>query len=124
MYRGPAKFILKIFDNYCWPISLILLCVITYLSLSPLMELPKVPGTDKLHHLLAYASLALPISIKGGGRWWLALVFYLLWSAGIELVQPFVNRYGELDDFLANAAGIALGAFVGLGFRFVANKSG
>ena len=32
---------------------------IGYLSLTPLAELPEVPGSDKFHHLIAYSMLAL-----------------------------------------------------------------
>ncbi len=30
----------------------------------------------------------------------------------IEALQPYVNRYGEFDDFLANGAGAVLGALL------------
>ena len=33
----------------------------------------------------------------------------------IELIQPYVNRYGEFSDFLADAAGAALGGLLALG---------
>jgi hypothetical protein len=34
----------------------------------------------------------------------------------IEFIQPFVNRYGELNDFLANCTGVIIGG--GLMFSF------
>jgi len=36
----------------------------------------------------------------------------------IELIQPFVNRYGEWLDLLANIAGLILGMSVGLLLRY------
>jgi len=33
----------------------------------------------------------------------------------IEMIQPYVNRYGEFNDFLANGAGAVLGVLLALG---------
>jgi len=38
----------------------------------------------------------------------------VLWSGAIELIQPYVNRYGEWLDLAANVAGVAIGAMVGI----------
>ena len=35
-------------------------------------------------------------------------------GAGIELIQPFVNRYGEWEDMAANTCGVLLGTLGGL----------
>ena len=118
MLRLPVKFI----ADYWFILSLFLLAIITVLSLSPLPELPKVPGGDKLHHLVAYASLAIPIAIagtrrKGHPKLIMVLLFYILWSGGIEILQPYLNRYGEWPDFFANALGVVSGALIGWGAR-------
>ena len=45
--------------NYI-PITCLLLVSIATLSLWPADYLPKVPGTDKSHHFIAYAALIFP----------------------------------------------------------------
>ncbi|MBT3310135.1 MAG: VanZ family protein, partial [Gammaproteobacteria bacterium] len=37
----------------------------------------------------------------------------VLYGEMIELIQPFVNRYGEWMDFFANTAGVATGVLLG-----------
>lgn len=111
--KHPIQFVAK----YHLVISIILLVIITTLSLLPLPELPSVAGSDKLHHLIAYMGLAIPVALKGGPRLIWYLLFYIAWSGGIELVQPFANRYGEWADFFSNAAGIVLGASIAWALR-------
>lgn len=95
-------------------LTLTLLCLtaITALSLWPADALPEVPGTDKTHHLIAYATLVLPIALSKPKHWMLIALCFALWSGIIELIQPYVNRYGEWLDMLANVAGIACGIII------------
>ncbi len=90
-------------------ITLLTLTVITVLSLWPLEELPSVSGSDKTHHLIAYAALMLPTALRKPNYWPLICLFFIGWSGGIELLQPYVNRYGEWQDMAANTIGIVLG---------------
>lgn len=113
------KLAIQAVASYYVLISIVLLAIITVLSLSPLSDLPDVGGGDKLHHLIAYMGLALPVAIKGGSRWVWILVFYLAWSGAIELVQPSMNRYAEWADFIINGAGLILGAIIGSSLRKV-----
>lgn len=98
------------FVSHRWALlTVLLLILITLLSLAPLPQLPTVPGTDKTHHLIAYAALIFPTALRKPNLWkWIAL-FFILYSGAIELVQPFVNRYGEWLDLLANSGGILCG---------------
>lgn len=97
--------------------SLTVLVVITALSLTPLPQLPEVPGTDKLHHFVAYAALMFPVALGLlRHRAWLGFVFFA-WSGGIELIQPMVNRYGEWLDLAANGLGLLLGYLLALALR-------
>jgi len=91
------------------PVSALLLTIITILSLWPLEELPEMPGGDKLHHAIAYAALMFPAALKKPQHLWAVFLFYLGWSGGIELIQPYVNRYGEWNDLAANGAGLVIG---------------
>ncbi len=90
-------------------LSSVLIVIIGILSLTPLDELPAAPCSDKLHHLLAYAGLALPVSIVRPKYWLIVMLFYCMFSGAIELIQPFVNRYGEWLDMAANCSGLLLG---------------
>ena len=94
-------------------LTVMIAATIIILSLSPLEALPPAPGSDKLHHFIAYGALAMPLSFIYARhlRWY--LISFILLGGLIELVQPFVNRYGEWADFGANMAGVMLGYMVG-----------
>ncbi|MBT3473713.1 MAG: hypothetical protein HOL17_06435 [Gammaproteobacteria bacterium] len=46
-------------------------------------------------------------------HWLLIVAGIVLYGEMIELIQPFVNRYGEWMDFFANTAGVATGVLLG-----------
>lgn len=103
-------------------ISTLILIVITALSLTPLAHLPAVPGNDKVHHLFSYALLFFPIAYAKPKHWlWIAVLF-LLWSGAIELIQPYVNRYGEWSDMLANGLGLFCGYILALFSKQILKK--
>jgi len=88
-------------------LTLFLLSAITVLSLPPLPELP-------------------PVAIKKPKNWLIITLFFIGWSGAIELIQPMVNRYGELLDLIANIGGLVCGWLLGslilwLGSRGVEN---
>lgn len=96
--------------------SAVIAVAIITLSLTPLTKLPEAPGGDKLHHLIAYAALALPTAfVKSRHLLWLTLCYIAL-GAGIEVVQPYVNRYGEWLDLMANILGVLFGTIGGIAF--------
>ena len=95
-------------------LTIILALIIGYLSLSPLAELPKAPGGDKLHHFIAYASLTFPMMFAEAQKWRWILILAISYGGAIELIQPYVNRYGEWQDFAANSAGCLIGAGLAL----------
>ncbi len=101
--------LINLIEDYWLFITMFLLAVIATLSLWPAEHLPQVPGSDKSHHFIAYGALMLPIALRKPKHWlWIALVFAAL-SGTIELIQPYVNRYGEWLDMAANVAGLACG---------------
>ena len=86
---------------------------IPVLSLWPLEALPAVPGTDKNHHIIAYAVLMFPTALRRPTSWKSISLFFILYSGLIELVQPYVNRYTECFDMAANITGVVCGLLVG-----------
>ncbi len=100
---------LQIIKSYWLSLTIIVFIAITFLSLWPLPQLPSVPGTDKTHHLIAYAVLAFPVAIRRPEKWLWIVLFFIVYSGFIELVQPYVNRYGEWLDMAANTAGVICG---------------
>ena len=93
--------VLNVSSNHWLSLTAFLLLLVTALSLWPLPSLPEVPGSDKTHHLMAYAVVAYPVALRSPARWWLIVVGVVLYGGKIELIQPFVNRYGEWMDFFA-----------------------
>lgn len=89
--------------------TLFILTIVTILSLIPLEELPPLPSNDKTHHLIAYAALMLPTAIRKPKYIKEIVLFFICWSGAIELLQPYVNRYGEWQDLLANIVGLIFG---------------
>lgn len=107
------KIIRKIKEHYV-TLTILILVAITTLSLYPLNNLPDVPGTDKTHHFIAYAILAFPAALRKSGRWIYIIIFFIFYGGLIELIQPYVNRYGEWLDMLANTSGVLLGVILAL----------
>jgi VanZ family protein len=95
--------------NYWIAFTLVILAAITTLSLWPLESLPSVPGSDKTHHFIAYAALMFPAALRKPKYWQSIGLFFVVYSGLIELLQPYVNRYGEWLDLAANTAGIVVG---------------
>ena len=116
------KLLLITVSRFWLPITVVLLSVITLLSLWPLANLPDVPGTDKTHHLIAYAALAFPAALRKPQHWILYVLLFIIWGGAIELIQPYVNRYGEWLDLLANSTGVALGVLLGFGANRLSNN--
>jgi len=86
---------------------------------TPLKQLPIVPGTDKTHHFIAYAALMFPAALKKPKYWKIYGFMFVGYSGLIELIQPFVNRYGEWLDMLANTSGVIIGIFIATLVNFI-----
>ncbi|MBT4330520.1 MAG: VanZ family protein [Gammaproteobacteria bacterium] len=105
--------LLTLTRNNWLPITVIILFTITALSLWPLENLPSVPGSDKTHHLIAYAALMFPAALQKPENWLLIALSFIAYGGAIELLQPSVNRYGEWLDFAANTIGVICGIALG-----------
>jgi len=105
--------ILKDHPGLAYALSGMIAVAILWLSLTPLNELPPVPGGDKTHHLIAYSALALPTALAKPRLILPLAIPYIAMGGIIEWIQPYVNRYGEVLDFLANTAGVVIGSWAG-----------
>ena len=101
--------LLAFIKRYWISSTLFILMMITILSLRPLQILPPVPGSDKTHHFIAYATLIFPTALRKPKYWQIIVLLFIAWSGAIELIQPYVNRYGELQDLAANIIGLVCG---------------
>jgi len=68
-----------------------------------------MPGSDKAHHLLAYAALIFPVALRRPRLWLWFGTGFMLWGGVVELLQPYVNRHAEWLDFMADTLGLLLG---------------
>lgn len=83
-------------------------------TLTALPEKIDVPGTDKWQHLVAFAALVYPITVASRRYWIPVTVFASCLAALIEIIQPYVNRFGDIKDFQADMLGVFLGLLIGI----------
>jgi len=106
------KLLLNLVKSHWLLFTIVIILPITVLSLLPVDSLPLVPGTDKTHHFIAYGALAFPIALARPDKWLLIIMGFLGYSGVIELIQPYVNRYGEWLDLGANGLGLVVGILI------------
>ncbi|MGS5469841.1 VanZ family protein [Vibrio parahaemolyticus] len=106
------KSVLNLVQIHWLLFTIVIALIITGLSLYPMESLPSVPGTDKTHHFIAYGALAFPIALARPQKWLFSIVGLLVCSGAIELLQPYVNRYGEWLDLGANGLGLVVGILI------------
>ncbi|MFC0280915.1 VanZ family protein [Falsigemmobacter intermedius] len=94
-------------------VSAFLTLVIAVVTLAPVSGLPGMQVSDKIYHALAFGSLAFPVTVVRP-RWWAATILVIAVYGGlIEVIQPFVGRSMELNDWFADIIGAAIGAGAG-----------
>ena len=106
------------------PLTLIVTTVLTVAMLWPINLPPPGPdGSDKVVHLIAFAALAFPLARTG--RFGLVPVFVGASAFGgiIEVIQPSFGRSADMQDWIADIAGVALGIMLGLFYRRLRNHS-
>ena len=107
------KILLFLYENWKIYTSLIFI-IITFLSLYPLQEQPIVSGSDKFYHLIAYSALTFCIGLRRPSNYILLIILFSFYSGLIEIIQPYVNRFREIEDFLFNNLGIFIGLILGI----------
>ena len=115
---------ISLIQKYWLQLTVLLLVSIATSSLWPAAYLPEVPGTDKIHHFIAYAALMLPTALRKPKYIIAISVAFIVFSGAIELIQPYVNRYGEWLDMAANTIGVFFGWLLAqLLLRFTSKES-
>ena len=89
-------------------ITTILALAISVGTLTPLAENVDAPGSDKWHHFIAFTALAYPLTAAGRSYWIPTIIFGLSLGPSIEIIQPYVDRYGYIKDFQADALGMLM----------------
>ena len=100
------------------PLTLIVTTTLTIAMLWSLNTPPPAPdGSDKLVHLFAFAALSFPLSRTS--RFGLLPVFIgaTAFGGAIELIQPNFNRSADINDWIADIVGVAIGIACGLFYR-------
>ena len=92
--------------------------IVTIAMLWPLDTPPPAPNDlDKIVHIIAFAALSFPLS--GTGRFGLLPVVLgaSFFGGVIELIQPYFNRSADMDDWIADIVGVAIGIIGGIIYR-------
>ena len=100
------------------PLTLAVTTVLTVSMLWPISQPPPAPdGTDKLVHLIAFTALAFPLARTG--RFGLIPVFVGATAFGgiIEIIRPSFGRSADIQDWVADIAGVAFGIALALLYR-------
>ena len=100
------------------PLTLIVTTVLTVAMLWPINQPPSArDGSDKIVHLIAFAALAFPLARTG--RIGLLPVFIgaSFFGGLIEIIQPSFGRSADVQDWIADIAGVALGIVLALLYR-------
>ena len=100
------------------PLTVIVSAVVTVAMLWPIIQpQPRPDGIDKLIHLIAFAALAFPLARTG--RFGLLPIFIAASAFGgiIEVLQPLFGRSTDMQDWIADISGVALGIVLALLYR-------
>ena len=100
------------------PLTLIVTAVLTVAMLWPINQPPAGPnGSDKVVHLIAFTALAFPLARTR--RFGLIPVFLGASAFGgiIEVLQPSFGRRADMQDWIADILGVALGIVLALVYR-------
>lgn len=100
------------------PLTLIVATFLTVAMLWPINQTPPgLDGSDKFVHLIAFSALAFPLARTG--RIGLLPVFIVASAFGgiIEVIQPSFGRSADIQDWIADISGVAMGIVLALLYR-------
>ena len=100
------------------PLTLLVAAVLTVALLWPINQpLPTPNGIDKLVHLIAFTTLAFPLARTGRIGLAPVLVGASAFGGIIEVIQPSFGRSADMQDWIADIAGVVLGIVLALFYR-------
>ena len=102
------------------PLTIAVTLTLTVAMLWPLEAPPPAPdGSDKVVHLIAFVALAFLLARTD--RIGLIPVFVGARAFGglIEFIQPSFRRSADMQDWIADIDGVALGMMLGLLYRWL-----
>ena len=100
------------------PITLVVSAILTIAMLWPLDAPPPAPDdSDKVVNLIAFAALSFRFSRTGQLGLLPIFVGASAFDGLIELIQPSFNRSDDINDWIADIMGVALGTICGLIYR-------
>ena len=96
--------------NIHWVLTLTFFLLILFGTLTPrnVIEVPDF-GSDKQYHFLAFILFVMPLTFNKLKNIYWVLPVAIFFGASIELIQPFVGRHGDINDFYADALGSVIG---------------
>ena len=105
-------------------LTVILALIVGVATLTPSHSMPSAPGSDKLHHFLAFGAIAFPPAFARPRLFVWIVLAVSAYGAAIEIIQPHVGRHGDIMDALANSVGAVAGATGGAVLRMALRKRG
>ena len=94
---------IALFTTLCIPV------VIAVTTLTPGAGKLAPQGADKLLHTADFALLVMPMLMVRLKTGLVIAPLARLFGAAIELIQPYVNRFGDFSDFWADFVGVLIG---------------
>ena len=100
------------------PLTVFLAITLSVAMLWPLEAPPPAPdGSDKLVHFIAFAALAFPLARTGRFGLIPVVVGASAFGGLIEVIQPTFGRSADMQDWIADIVGVALGIVLALIYR-------
>jgi len=96
-----------------WGVTAIMFVVIGVLTLTPYAGELGPPVGDKVQHFIAFGALALPLAVVYPRQILWIFLAASAYGVLIEFLQPYVGRYYERGDIVADTIGAALGVAFG-----------
>lgn len=114
--KTGSQLVSRLFDDnpaLAWSLTFLLVAIISYLTLFISGNGTSTPSfTDKIYHFLAFAALSSPVALFHPSSLAWALPPMAAFGGAIEVIQPYVGRGQELNDFIADLIGLAVGAIL------------
>lgn len=95
--------------------TIVIGALLTVVMLWPLNQSPPAPeGSDKVVHLIAFAALIFPLAQSKRFGHVIIFIGASVYGGVIELIQPSFNRSMDINDWIADMVGVAIGIGCGL----------